>query len=328
MAPNVGLSRSKSTGYYRSRLSGILQPWKSGQSPAAKDSATNLSELGLSPTVTSSSNFGRALTMTLTPLHPRPMNSSPPPYTDIPQTTNELDAKTRIRLVKQARKLSKVFGDAPALQGTTHRKSRSVATPSDHEGSVSLRKHPSHPELVSLKVQNRGAVEAQEPTYPNHRQLPSGLTSDDEAQSATNQADQLLQQPVHDRDDVSIISAISTVPPLSVNQIRREKIAKLSRHLGENVPPELVFPPTITEGRRRQSMDPNTFMARPSSSPVKRSRSVMSKSSLYSDPPHDSVDFHRRYVQNTGVANPKQRVLSVRRARKLAQVLAVLLICS
>lgn len=233
------------------------------------------------------------------------MNSSPPPYTDIPPTTNFLDAKTRSRLVQQAKKLSRVFGDAVSVEYHSppqQRRFSSFVEPRPRvEGTSELREQPQPEQDARVSVRRPQSSDATPShNFNHHASLPPKVEG-----------------------DIDGLSIISTIPgrrrPVTADQARREKIAKLSRHFGASIPPELVAgAASKPDTRRRQSADATVYIPRDAT--LKRSLSSAPSKAHSDEPQYDSVDFHRRYVRNFGEAGPKQRILSLRRARKLAQV--------
>jgi len=209
----------------------------------------------------------------------------------IPPTTNERDAKSRARLIRQARKLSQVFGEMPSL---------------DPEAVGSVRRSTS---LVSTQRSRRD--------YHTRSRHSTGRTTANNIDSPT-----ICSIRSFSDDNMSIISFIPS-PPLSADA----KLAKLNRVLGEGVPSELVFPRKADIGTprrtgRRKSLDAETFV-KPSGSiqTLKKNNSVTTPKA--SRLVRESVDFHQRYNQNFGsggIYTDRQRVLNVKRARKMIQV--------
>ncbi|KAJ3844096.1 hypothetical protein F5878DRAFT_178484 [Lentinula raphanica] len=88
----------------------------------------------------------------LLPRSPMRLETDPEP---VPPTTNELDAKEKARLLKKARKLSKVFGEMPEIQrtSTTNSSNNRRSKPPGHRRSMST--CASDPELSSKQQNTR-----------------------------------------------------------------------------------------------------------------------------------------------------------------------------
>ncbi|KAL0950981.1 hypothetical protein HGRIS_007728 [Hohenbuehelia grisea] len=131
---------------------------------------------------------------------------------------------------------------------------------------------------------------------------------------------------------------------LSPRQIRRASLAKLSRHLGENIPPDMVplspQDPTascsktslhcsVVEGSHVSVDAPSpdrvaatTAVERPVSA-LKRSHSLWTGSSSKEGSAASDEDFQKRYQSNFGSEEEireRQRAIKVKRARKMSKV--------
>lgn len=277
MAP---LKRSQT---YRDRLSQIFGSIRA---------TGNLSQLDLFPTSSTVSGSSLRSHDTAQSMGRTPEQCAEP----VPPTTNELDARSRARLVRQARKLSRVFGEIPSLD-------------SEPPAGDSLQRSKSPNSLTVSERSERGH-------RARSRHTSTRRTTAKDIDSST-----IRSRSIRSFSDDNL-SIISLVPPLSTDA----KLAKLNRLLGDGVPSELVFPSkadvrTRKKTRRRKSLDVNTFMT-PSSSPqtLKRSRSMVTRKAHHA---RESADFHQRYSQNfgsEGVFTERQHALNVKRARKMIQM--------
>ncbi|KAJ7597188.1 hypothetical protein C8J56DRAFT_311119 [Mycena floridula] len=161
-----------------------------------------------------------------------------------PPTINQLDAKSKARLIRQANKLAKVLGDTPSLD--TERKSTSSIT---------------------------------RPASSSRQSTTSELRSSIINSPTTNSSVPSIQS--SSTDNISLISPFSPAPPL--DGARRIKLAKLTRVLGE-VPQELVFPterPRRQSMDVSTFFEPPTTSPRAVGPALKRSRSMaMHKAAL------------------------------------------------
>ncbi|KAG1764171.1 hypothetical protein EV702DRAFT_1154942 [Suillus placidus] len=225
-----------------------------------------------------------------------------------PPTTNILDSQQRMRLIRSARKLGAVMGTTPYLleadvpitllpiggnkksvtgkalkrQGSIfmhyHRDSPSVtsfssaSTASFHSPSASLVSLPSSmrsTESLSvtppgLPVCGRKSANKPKPLYLRMNTVPVSPTDHRCASLSSTPSSARAYFPPTPR-----------TPSFDAAELRRKRMAKLARHLGENVPPELVTaqePPARLRSedvpnRKRRSMSvdltslPNTPIA-------------------------------------------------------------------
>ncbi|KAN0101014.1 hypothetical protein V8E55_000998 [Tylopilus felleus] len=196
-------------------------------------------------------------------------------YPHLPPTTNVLDSQQRLRLMRSTRKLGAVLGTTPYLlendtsfallplgkatskalkrQGSifTHSHSSSLSLASSST-SLSSSHHPS-PSASSIALPQSVAPGVQGPEiFPLN---PPGLSTT-RRHRLGDKAPQLYLRlntvPVSATDDrlgallpptpCSPTSPIPLSPPAhDAAEIRRRRMAKLARHLGENVPAELVL---------------------------------------------------------------------------------------
>ncbi|RDB27194.1 hypothetical protein Hypma_004417 [Hypsizygus marmoreus] len=188
---------------------------------------------------------------------------------DLPPTFNNLDRQQRMRLVRSNRKLEAVLGTAPYVfepedeptvylersSKAHHREARVFShSPSSStssltsssslisEGSYVVIHNPLKPSPSPVKpvARPRKVPQALELSRPVLRRLRSVPVSNTDG-----------RHPAHVSSAIAPLSPLS--PTFSINlekaqsvglDSRRKKMAKLKRTLGENVPAELVFPPS------------------------------------------------------------------------------------
>jgi hypothetical protein len=222
-----------------------------------------------------------------------------------PPTTNILDSQQRMRLIRSARKLEAVMGTTPYLleadvpitflpiggnkksvtgkalkrQGSIfmhyHRDSPSVtsfssaSTASFHSPSASLVSLPSSirsTESLSvtppgLPARGRKSADKPRPLYLRMNTVP--------VQSTDHRCTSQPPTPSSARASSAYFPPSPRTPSFDAAELRRKRMAKLARHLGENVPPELVTargPPTRLRSeedvpnreRRSISVDPTS----------------------------------------------------------------------
>ncbi|KAF8956212.1 hypothetical protein BDZ97DRAFT_1590640, partial [Flammula alnicola] len=195
-----------------------------------------------------------------------------------PPTNNTLDPEERSRLLRSTRKLGAVLGITPfllepegrtnSLPKATRREGRIYHSPSSSVSSMDT----TEPDYVLVKSRSRSApyqvqsIPSPFPTpTPSHENKPVGKKRKG-ADGAKNASQPLLLRlrsgPAHPADSF-IKSSSNRGPPakplspvastfnmdiaapvpatLLSDREKRRKMAKLTRTLGENVPPELVF---------------------------------------------------------------------------------------
>ncbi|KIK71179.1 hypothetical protein GYMLUDRAFT_319393 [Collybiopsis luxurians FD-317 M1] len=304
---------------YRNRLSLFLQlsaPRKSSQPGISSDSyfatTPTTSEMAepLSPT---STRIGRNPSKVSSPIGaPRsPMQSDL--EDSIPPTVNELDVREKARLLKKHRKLSRVFGQVPDLQlpssstrswgGTStpsHR--RSASTHTNDSGASrrrATRKISSHSDLGS--VSDNGTQLDEGNSIPPVPSLASNLPKDilealTELNPSQHRKESSLNiltppKPLSD-DDHALSSPSSPVFNGLPDDVRRNRVAKLRRFLGDHGAPSRTL-------KTRKSYDSSMVKRLDEAAQDKhlhRSRSLTPyKKELDSN--DSAVDFHRQYVQ-------------------------------
>ncbi|KAF9078842.1 hypothetical protein BDP27DRAFT_1310266 [Rhodocollybia butyracea] len=142
---------------------------------------------------------------------------SAPSYS-LPPTTNELTPSQRLRLVRSTRKLGEMLGETPVINSSSE-----FVHSSNPSTSISAR--PTHVPQKKSKALPR-------PLVLSLHSVPAALTPPKSATtplSPTRSAN-MVSSPYDDFDyqDDQV-------------QARRKRMAKLTRTLGENIPPELVF---------------------------------------------------------------------------------------
>ncbi|KAH7913246.1 hypothetical protein BJ138DRAFT_1146468 [Hygrophoropsis aurantiaca] len=199
-----------------------------------------------------------------------------------PPTSHTLDAAQRTRLMRSTRKLGAVLGTTPYLleddmpltctilpigpgadakklkrQGSifTHTQTQSV-TSFNSTTSSSIYSHNSSPSIVSLPnsfghsseslIVPPGLNPSSRKTKNQNRPLYLRLNTVPVSPSDSRFAPSLPSTPSpHEPSNASVFPPTPCTPSFtqpSAAEIRRKRMAKLARHLGENVPTELVFP--------------------------------------------------------------------------------------
>ncbi|KAJ7676628.1 hypothetical protein DFH06DRAFT_1317249 [Mycena polygramma] len=168
--------------------------------------------------------------------------------TMMPPTTHTLPPAQRLRLLRSTRKLGAVLGETPLLlESQSHSPTPPISHPFVLGRSASTR---------SASSTNRRVYMASEP-LPRSSSLSLKLGEPSQPHTHTRShahmhADRptlVLRLPVADEDPTGITSPLSPTFGLALNPpstptadaTRRRRMAKLTRTLGENVPPELVF---------------------------------------------------------------------------------------
>jgi hypothetical protein len=250
---------------YRDRFSLFFRPDRSGSTLSHFEQTQTSSDHSFQSSTTMTPKF---------PPEPRPV------------TTNELDAKTKARLRKQANKLSKVFGDVPSLEPwESAKRSQSLALGKKPPPSRVHHTRSSTTVVESMKASPLKAVYS----------------------SSANDC------PYTPSDDAISPTKLAKFTRLTGVAVPEEPVL---RH-GERMP--------LRRARRRKSLDATTFMV-PSNSTqeLKRSRSLgrTRKSSRTVRECFD-LDFRRRYDENFGSGSrlaEQRRAQNVKRARKMTQV--------
>ncbi|KAJ3480436.1 hypothetical protein NLI96_g8345 [Meripilus lineatus] len=174
----------------------------------------------------------------------------------LPPTRNHLDSEQRSRLIRSTRKLGAVLGTTPQLAEPesflflepddtaalkrikSSRRNASVfarpapkdfyASSSSNSSSASLTLPPSR---SSIDVLPTPKSFSSRPRRPSDRRIPQSTLS------RTNSTHNVLLSPITPRDFPTPVTPVFPTPA----EVRRKKMAKLTRTLGENIPAELVF---------------------------------------------------------------------------------------
>ncbi|KAK7058816.1 hypothetical protein VNI00_001440 [Paramarasmius palmivorus] len=247
------------------------------------------------------------------------MNSTSPISNEpVPPTVNELNAEEKAKLLRKTRKLSRVFGEVPSLPTQTSAKHprgapnsstcsfhrRSLSSISTAESQASSRRRRQVARKVPSQPDIRGSISSDAHDHAQPPPLPVSLKHPSQKTNLTT---------------LSAPPTPSTPVQMSPEQIRRARMAKLRRHLGEAIPVELVTctPPKhhFDDARFRKSIDavPASASWRSiSGKSLRRTRSTVpnlpyptgTKSqfdSVAGTTREDAVSFHRRHVQNFGL---------------------------
>ncbi|EIN08177.1 hypothetical protein PUNSTDRAFT_143848 [Punctularia strigosozonata HHB-11173 SS5] len=202
-------------------------------------------------------------------------------YVNLPPTYNTLDSVDRIRLMRTTRKVGDILGATPQLLESTalpitllpigpssepsadwrkHRRYGSIFANTSVTSLASVASTASSSSLVSFEEEELPSRDAQpqakRPRGPRPRPL---LLRLNHAVPTVSVALPITPSPLASSNDDTMIPPTPCTPTTpNPTLVRRRKLAKLARHLGENVPPELVFrdtPPVVDQfscaGRRR-----------------------------------------------------------------------------
>ncbi|KAK7462906.1 hypothetical protein VKT23_007485 [Stygiomarasmius scandens] len=159
---------------------------------------------------------------------------------------DQLDYEQRQKLLKSTRKLQALLGTTPVIESDTS----SYSNRRNAKFSLSLAPASTATRSLVLRL---GSIPSSLAAPPPPSQPPSPLSPTFSNNSISRSA--------------SVMSKIST-PPVDV---RRKKMAKLARTLGENIPPELVFPEsssTSMRPTRPRSCSIDSFILIQASSPA------------------------------------------------------------
>lgn len=260
----------------------------------------------------------------ITPRSPMRMDSN---FSDepIPPTTNELDAKEKARLLKKARKLSRVFGEVPDLLPTsnnsrvpnkTPRHRRSIST---HGSDLELqlkqhigRKFSSQSDLASSSESgNRIEVSDREAIPP----VPSLLRESIDAFSEHIPTQHRQQPPLHVwtrpkpfSDDVRALIPIFSSTSQMSDELQTRRLIKPRRDLGEDKA-KSIAPHAL---KARKSYDASLARAASrsdkavSNGPLHRSRSLSANRKKKLGEVDSIVDFYPQVSQKFGSMNRKQ----------------------
>ncbi|KAG7450350.1 uncharacterized protein BT62DRAFT_927662 [Guyanagaster necrorhizus] len=244
----------------------------------------------------------------------------------VPLTTSELDGSNdKATLLKTARKLSRVFGqvsssDQAMAPPRLFRHKRSASSASSSLGSPKASKrYTSQPDLRQAEV----------PALPQINETAQGWT-------LAPQQDMLLDSP---SPSFQTETYPPTMPSNSVSSLASTAAAHAVTGRSKDIttgqqPPVPPIPRHGRTGRlvqrkaaRMRSFDFTAGSGRQvddsKAKDLKRSRSLFSHKQGRAGGSEESLDFHQRYNRNfgeEGEISPRQRLLNVKRARKMAQV--------
>ncbi|KAJ3815221.1 hypothetical protein F5876DRAFT_72242 [Lentinula aff. lateritia] len=155
-------------------------------------------------------------------------------YPLLPPTTNELTPSQRLRLMRSTRKLGEMLGTTPVINSSSEFGQQLSASHSRDTPSISLH-HSSSPRFTHAPKKSKALPR---PLVLSLQSLPASFSSPRSSAGptsplsptsiSTNIASSNSYRDDHDPMDDSL-------------QTRRKRMAKLTRTLGENIPPELVF---------------------------------------------------------------------------------------
>ncbi|KAJ7328064.1 hypothetical protein DFH08DRAFT_884417 [Mycena albidolilacea] len=176
----------------------------------------------------------------------------------MPPTTHVLPHAQRLRLMRSTRKLGALLGETPLLVDSSPAAANSFSPAHGRSAST-----------MSTGTKSSGRLYLSAPHSPS---LCLGESHDDSCAAHISRPRLLLHLPSSGRSSPvptergSPLSATFSLslnspvtPTFSVDTDRRRKMAKVMRTLGENVPPELVFPASASapapqpKARRRAS---------------------------------------------------------------------------
>ncbi|KAF4572761.1 hypothetical protein EYR40_004156 [Pleurotus pulmonarius] len=255
----------------------------------------------------------------------------------IPETVNDMDAEAKARAVKKARKLSRVFGDVPSTvladelsSGNTMPVRPTPQVTPKRRASLAFFQLPPVPELSTQRTHRPATAGSPRATQPLHHLPKSSESTSSKISLEFDTYTEELEPP----------------PALTLRQTRRRSLAKLSRHLGEIIPPELVSPTRpeasfhlqvpsrrLEDTMGRKSMDSVLPNRRPSqqtdhgksNTNLKRSKSLWTRKNGETNESILTSDaaFHERYNISFGdedAVRERCRALKVKRVRKITQV--------
>ena len=215
-------------------------------------------------------------------------------YPHLPPTTNLLNSQQRSRLLRSTRKLGAVLGTTPyLLENDTSLTilpiGRSTSKVSKRQGSIFTHPQPSSLSLTSASTCSSQLPSPSSPSFnlsqsitpgaqgiESHARSPSDPTGAHKRRPRVRPPQLHLQlnpvpaSPIDDRLASPLPSPgatprTPTTPIPDVTEIRRKRMAKLARHLGEKIPVELVFTSECT---------PEPVTASPDRLPGRRPQSV------------------------------------------------------
>ncbi|KAJ3883049.1 hypothetical protein F5051DRAFT_424487 [Lentinula edodes] len=244
----------------------------------------------------------------------------------IPPTTNELDAKEKARLLKKARKLSRVFGEVPDLLPTSSNNSRVPNKTPRHHRSISThgsdselqlkqhtgRKFSSQSDLASssesgnrIEVSDREAIPPV-PSLPRESidAFPEHIPTQHRQQPPLH----VWTRPKPFSDDVRALIPIFSSTPQMSDELQTRRLIKPRRDLGEDKA-KTTAPHAL---KARKSYDASLARAASrsdeavSNGPLHRSRSLSANRKKKLGEVDSIVDFYPQVSQKSGSMNRKQ----------------------
>ncbi|KAJ4490236.1 hypothetical protein J3R30DRAFT_3420174 [Lentinula aciculospora] len=163
----------------------------------------------------------------------------------IPSAANELTPSQRLRLMRSTRKLGEMLGTTPMINTSSDFGQRPSASPR-HSPAISLH----HSSSLRLAHTSKKSKALPRPLVLSLQSRPASLSSPRSSASSTTPL-----------SPTSISTNIDSSPSLHDEygylddslHTRRKRMAKLTRTLGENIPPELVFNSHPRRSRSRSS---------------------------------------------------------------------------
>ncbi|PSR72661.1 hypothetical protein PHLCEN_2v11469 [Hermanssonia centrifuga] len=227
-----------------------------------------------------------------------------------PLTSNTLESYQRARLVRSTRKLGAVLGTTPRLvepepipikllpigrSSTSSLSSNGHNSPYGyHHGYprsyTSVKASPSINSVYSSSSSNSSVVSLTLPPTYSSDVLPTPKSFSSKPRRSANTPHPLVLRvntvPVKPSDiRVPMSPFTASIVPIvpgctepdtpvvpSAAEVRRKRMAKLTRTLGENIPPEIVFPPTTSTSNARSA--PTQRQLATAVHPIKRSSRV------------------------------------------------------
>ncbi|TFY81537.1 hypothetical protein EWM64_g2471 [Hericium alpestre] len=196
-----------------------------------------------------------------------------------PETTNELDADEKLKLLKKARKLSRILGDMPsgfAAESPGYEEPREFGRSSFSKASARRLKtmswgsgQPQGPKSSSSHINLLKALVSPRPSVPIPLPTPSLSPVTDTSHAAEEGKASLEQSLASHGDSLDLDSIAYLSPETSARASRRTSVAKLTRHLGEVIPPELVVPANMEEVESSEATHTSSAPLIPPTTPVR-----------------------------------------------------------
>ncbi|KAJ7636385.1 hypothetical protein FB45DRAFT_906536 [Roridomyces roridus] len=259
----------------------------------------------------------------------------------VPPTTHDLDKPQRLRLMRSHRKLSALLGTPPLLLDSTPPPMPNLRCPDigsafrdtdvedEPTSTITLVPAPHPPSPSSTEAKPKSKWRPRRPTLLVRIQSAPASSALPTLKSATHTRSRTA-------DD-------ACTPPLPLDatstESRRRKIARLTRRLGEPVPPELVFgipssapsptsrtPTVATKRHRVQSVTSRTTTEKPSLSSISSISSMGSSSgwwdtrsgsSDHEKPSHDST-YSSKHRPSNSISSTRSSVGVTSTTRSMA----------